>query len=130
MSQESNQVVKTFVASESISAYAVVGILAGSYIAWDTLSANIVGVAMDNASTNGALPVCIAGTAKVRCFASVPTSVVVGPASAGSGSIQNRGATGTSTANFEKVLGVSLENGSTNAVIEVLLQVQNGGLLH
>lgn len=126
MSQVSNQMVKSFAANQSVAAYTVVTRSATTTMAvntWNTLSANILGVAADNVSTNNSLPVIISGSAKCICSASVSAGSIVGPVTTASfiGYIAERTQPFTVTSAY-KILGVALEAGSTNSVIEVLLQ--------
>lgn len=124
MSQQSNQTVKSFVAAVSIPAHTIVALSAANTVTpvW-TATSMIVGVADDNASTNGAVPVVIAGSAKVICNASISAGSIVGPVT-GTGFGVALGATFTSTALFKHV-GIALDAGSTNSVIEVLINVNN-----
>lgn len=131
MSQQSNQSVKSFTAAHSIPAYSVVTCLTdGTVAVWSATASMIIGIATDNASTGGALGIVIGGTAKVICNASISAGAIVAGVGNTNGAIAEAGATNTTTGDFQKIVGISLENGSTNAVIEVLLQVQNYGLRH
>jgi len=131
MSQESNQVVKSFMAGASIPSYAVVGMQTDStVITWAATATMLIGVSRDVASTGGAVSIVIGGTARVLCNASISAGAIVGPTNTNTGAIVERGGTNSSTQDAVKTLGIALENGSTNAVIEVLLQPQNYGLFH
>lgn len=129
MSQAASQILKSFQASATIPSFVVVkGDTANKVKTWDTTTAMIIGVSQDYADTDDAVPVVIAGTAKVRCAASVPAYALVKPstvtANVTPGSIADTGALFTVTAAY-KTLGIALEAGSTNSVIEVLLQISN-----
>lgn len=134
MSQESNQIVKSFMANASLPAYSVVELLTDStVINWTATTAAgvagmIVGVTRDVASTNGAVPVVIGGTARAVCNASISAGSIVGPVTATAGFIQAVAMPTTVTGVWPNTLGIALENGSTNAVIEVLLQINNAVL--
>lgn len=131
MSQESNQIVKSFKANETIPAYAIVHLLTDSTIeVWDTVTSKVIGVSRDLTQPGAAAAVVIGGTARVLCNASISAGAIVGPTNTNTGSIVERGATNTSTSDFARILGIALENGSTNAVVEVLIQPQNYGLFH
>lgn len=128
MSQMSNQMVKSFQASATIPAYVVVkGDTVGKVKVWDTTAAFVIGVSADYSNTDQVAPIVIGGTAKVRCAASVAAYTTVGPSTVTTnvtpGSIITT-VFGTTTANLI-ILGIALENGSTNSVIEVLLQPLN-----
>lgn len=126
MSQVSNQIVKSFRAVASIPAYTIVARAATSTAevtaAW-TATSMIVGLSAANASTGDSVPVVLGGTGKLVCNASIPVASIVGPAT-GTGLGVALTATFTSTALF-KHIGIANENGSTNAVIEILLQINN-----
>lgn len=126
MSQVSNQMVKSFVVNLSTPAFTIVAIQATSTSqvtnVW-TSTLNIVGVTLDNASTGDSIPVAIGGTAKVICNASIAAGSLVAPLTA-TGFGVALAATFTSTALYKHV-GVALNNGSTNSVIEVLINPNN-----
>jgi len=126
MSQFSNQVVKTFAANQSVTAYTIVSRAATSTMAvlpWNTTTSLVLGIARDNASTGDALEVVIGGTAKVICSASVSAGSLVGPTTATAG--YAAAITGFFTTSAYKYIGIALEAGSTNSVIEVALQFNN-----
>jgi len=60
--------------------------------------------------------------------ASISAGSIVGPVSATAGFIQALAMPTTVTAVWPNTLGIALQNGSTNAVIEVLLQINNAVL--
>lgn len=126
MSQVSNQVVKSFVANLSIPAYTIVSRAATSAAevtpVW-TATSMIVGVAQQNASTGDSIPIVIGGTAKVICNTSISAGALVGPAT-GTGFGVAVAATFTSTALFKHV-GLANQGGSTNSVIEVIININN-----
>lgn len=134
MSQFSSQITKSFMANQSVAAFTVVSRAATtstmSVRPWDTTTSFILGVAVNNASTGDSVNVVIGGTARVSCAASVSVGALVGPNTAtanlnqGIGSIVERTGSFTSTILY-KNLGIALESGSTNSVIEVLIQMNN-----
>lgn len=126
MSQVSNQLIKSFAVNSSVPAFTIVAIQATSTSqvtnVW-TSTLNIVGVALDNASAGDSVPVAIGGTARVICNVSISAGDLVAPVTS-TGFGVGLAATFTSTALF-KHLGVALDNGSTNSVIEVLINPNN-----
>lgn len=133
MSQFSNQIVKSFIANQSITAYTVVTRAATSTYSvapWNTITAQIIGIAQNNGSTGDAIEVCFGGTSKVYCAASISTGAIVGPntvtanLTGGIGSVIERVSLFTVTAS-NKTVGVALEAGSTNSLIEVLIAISN-----
>jgi len=133
MSQFASQLIKSFIANQSITAYTVVTRAATSTYSvapWNTATAMVIGVAQNNGSTGDAIEVAIAGTSKVYCAASVSAGSIVGPNTAtanltgGIGSIVERVGSFTSTIAYKQI-GVALEAGSTNSIIEVLIHVSN-----
>lgn len=122
----------TYRATLSIPAYVVVAAAATSpteALVWNTSTANILGVSLDNVSTGGALAVRYQGRVKLICNASVSAGAIVGPATSTAGYITERANPATTTTAFQKVIGIALQAGSTNAVIEVLLNIDNGASL-
>lgn len=134
MSQFSNEVVKTFLCAASVPAYTVVELATeGSIINWTATTAAgvagmIVGVSKDNGSTNTALGIVIGGSARARCNASISAGALVGPVTGTSGLIQAVAMPTTVTGVWPNTLGIAVEPGSTNAVIEILLQINNAVL--
>jgi hypothetical protein len=96
---------------------------------WNTVTANVIGVFTNNCSTGGVVEVAMDGTAKVLCAASVSAGALVGPntvtanLSGGIGQIIEKPTWASATG--AHIIGVALEPGSTNTVIEVMLQVFN-----
>ena len=111
----------------SLSSARVVGLSAANTVTyWATSTSMIVGVTYDEAQqSDAAISVILDGTAKVTCFASVSAGAIVGPATDGSGKVRERTNPATTTTAFEKTIGMALEAGSTDSVIEVALQINN-----
>jgi hypothetical protein len=135
MSQFSNEVLASFVAGASIPAYTVVELSADNRTVanWTATTAAgvagmIIGVTKDVASAGQGIGVVIGGTARVLCNASISAGAIVGPVSATAGLIQAVTLPTTVTGVWPNTLGIALESGSTNAVIDVLLQVNNAVL--
>jgi len=93
---------------------------------WKTATSLILGVSMEDASATGeAWKIRIAGTAKVACGASVSAGALVTPMT-GTGKITEATKTyNTTTTVVPRSLGIALEAGSTNSVIEVLIMPNN-----
>lgn len=127
MSQQTPGKVRSFQAGATLSAARVVGLSAANTVTyWATSTSMIMGVTYeDSKQTDDAISVILDGTAKVSCFASVSVGAIVGPATAGSGQIRERANPATTTTAFEKTIGVALQSGSTDSVIEVALQISN-----
>lgn len=110
----------------TITAGTVVGVSAAKTVTnWATQTSNILGVALDTANPSSGVAVILNGTAKCLCFASVSVGAIVGPATDGSGKIQERGNPATTTTLEQKTLGIALESGSTDGTIEVALFIDN-----
>lgn len=121
--------VKSFAAGDSLSAYRVVTFDSQSntgihIVPWVTDTQVIIGVTLGPASFTGeAVDVLLAApTAKVMCNLSVSAGTIVGPATDGAGRVVERANPGTVTTFMVPTLGIALEAGDTNSVIEVLLQ--------
>lgn len=120
MSQYTPGVKVSIEASDTIPAYRVVVLGATRLVGlFQTSSAAIIGVSEALCDSGAACSVIVNGTAKVACNASVPAGSLVGPATDASGLITPR--TVNTATTFPPILGVALESGSTNSVIEVLL---------
>lgn len=85
-----------------------------------------VGISLDDASQTGQAIDVQATTVKLSCGASVSAGAIVGPQTA-TGQIVERANPATTTTQFEKSIGIALEAGSTNSVIQVLLSMSNLG---
>lgn len=125
---------ESFMASASVPAYGVVAVAAPSggqqrCQVWATTTTHhIIGVAQDNASTDGVVPVATrhGDICKVICNASVSAGAIVGPTNTLTGAIVERALlTSASTMTIFPRLGIALQSGSTNSVIDVLLQIDN-----
>lgn len=92
--------------------------------AWATDTQGIIGVTLSGASVTGeAVDILMAApTAKVSCAASVSSGALVGPSTDGSGQVVERPNPGTVTTFMVPVLGIALQAGSANSIIEVLLE--------
>jgi len=104
-------------ADTSLTAYRIVEVTSAGYVEMiETITTAIIGVTNNNASATGqAVGVIINGTAKVICNASIPAGSIIGAASASNG----KATVGTTTS---AILGVALESGSTNSIIEITVQ--------
>jgi hypothetical protein len=81
-----------------------------------TTTTNVIGVTNNNASATGeAVGIILSGTAKVKLGATVTAGDIVGAITGGKGT----GVVGTTTA---AIIGIALESGVTNSVIEVTIQ--------
>lgn len=129
----SGDIRESFMASGSVPAYGVVAIAAPSsgqqrVQVHATTTMHIVGVAQENASDGGYVPVStrFGDICRVICNASVSAGAIVGPTNTTTGAIVERALlTSASTMSVYPRLGIALESGSTNSVIDVLLQIDN-----
>lgn len=125
--------VVSFKSNATLSAYRVVKMTAANTVGyWDTLTANIVGVTMEDSRAAGAsVAVQISGLARVTCLDSGINAVglLVGPSTDGSGQIVLRAAADTATATFQKTLGLACETGATGASIRIALNIHNSVLV-
>lgn len=121
--------VKTFLAGETMAAYAVVTYMTlgtnGIFVRpWQTDTQFVIGVTMSPASTTGESLEIILAAPSVKCNAnaSISAGSIVGPATDAAGRIVERGQAATTTAHVP-ILGLALQTGTlTNSVVEVLLQ--------
>lgn len=127
MSQHTPGKVRSYKAGATLSTARVVGLSAANTVTyWATSTSMIQGVTYeDSKQSDDAIAIILDGTARVTCFASVSAGAIVGPATDGSGRVRERANPLTTTTAFEKTLGVALEAGSTDSVIEVALQINN-----
>lgn len=117
MSQMKSGDIITLKAVASISAYSIVSVnTSGLALMTDTLTTNQIGVSQDLATTNGAVGIAINGTSKVICGASVTAADRVGGQTAGAGKAVTVDTTTSAS------IGQALESGSTNSVIEIVIQ--------
>jgi len=128
MSQENNgTIISCKAANTNVTAYKIVAVSAENTVAlWDTVTSAILGVSsMDAAAANSAVGVVINGTVRVQCGASVGAGSVVCPQTATGKCIEATNTLNTTTTVIPRTLGIALENGSTNSVIEVALMQNN-----
>jgi hypothetical protein len=85
---------------------------------WDTSTSNILGVIQDNVSTDGAAVVASVGRVRASCILSVSAGGLVTPDTA-TGQIKEHGLVAASIA--VQVIGIALQNGSTNSVIDIMM---------
>lgn len=123
---------RSFAAGDTLTAFRVVTFGGNSTTGihvdpWATDTQAILGVTLDDASATGnSVPILLAApTMRVSCFASVSAGAIVGPATAGAGQIVERANPATVTTAMVPTLGIALEAGSTNSVIEILLQPES-----
>ena len=122
------QTVLSFEAAATLSAYRIVKPTTANHVGlWDTSTAQIIGVTLDDSTggSDSSVAIVIAGTAKVACGASVSTGALVCAQTATGLLIETGAIPTTATSTFPKMLGIALQSGSTNSVIEVLLQIDN-----
>lgn len=124
--------VKSFAAGDTLASFRVVTFGGASTTGifvdpWATSTSHVLGVTLGPASFTGeAIDVLLAApTAKMSCLLSVSSGALVGPATAGAGQIVERGNPATVTTRLVNVIGIALEAGDTNSVIEVLMNVHN-----
>jgi hypothetical protein len=122
---------ESFYASGSVGAYRVVTVVAPSagqrrVALWTTNTMHAIGVAQDNASDTFGVPVATRMGDIVRCVCdlSVSAGALVGPGT-GTGGIVERALAVTAAVWSVPRLGIALEAGSTNSVINVFLNVEN-----
>lgn len=116
MSQMKTGDIITLTATASVSAYSIVGVDTTGYCSMPaTNTVAILGVTQDLATTNAAVGICINGTSKVVAGMSITAGDPIAAQTGGTG----RGAVATTTS---AGLGIALESGSTNSVIEVSVQ--------
>lgn len=131
MAQEVNGVIKTFKAfAASIAAYRIVAAGTGKNVARlaDTSTCFLIGVSANDISATGqALSVVLNGTAKCMCGASVSSGALLsfqtdtGKCIEALASAYNH----TTTTIIPRTIGVALQAGSTNSVIEILVNPNN-----
>lgn len=125
------QTVVPFFANATLSAYRVVRYIGSNTVGYvDTTTSHILGITTQDSQggTGSSIAVAIAGTAKVACAASVSSgSLVTAQSATASGLIMEVGASqaNTTSSAIPKILGIALAAGSTNSVIEVLIQPNN-----
>lgn len=128
MSQQVNGVVKSFKALDaSIPAYRVVFLATnGTVDLCETSTVMGFGISAQDVSTAGeAIPIILGGTAKAQCGASVSAGALLTWQTATGLVVEAvANSVGTATAIVPKAIGISLENGDTNSIIEILVAPQ------
>lgn len=114
-------------ADGSVTAYRVVTVSGVNQVdVWQTATSLTLGVAQDDASaTNDAVGVRIYGTSKATCGESISSGSLL-TVQTDTGKILNGTKTyNTGTTAIPRTVGISLQAGSTNAVIEIVLFPDN-----
>jgi len=93
---------------------------------WTTNTMHVTGVAQDNASDTFGVPVATQAGEIVSCVCDLSVSVgaLVGPGTT-TGGIVERALGNTAAVWSVPRIGIALESGSTNSVINVLLNIDN-----
>lgn len=129
MSQTRAQTVISLKAASTLPAYVVVGVSDANTVSLHATSTSMIFGVTTQASLDGtgtSIAVAIAGTAKVLAGASVSAGSIVTVQTA-TGYAVAAAAVNTTTSAIPKILGIALNAGSTNGIIEVALQVNNIG---
>lgn len=123
MSQYTPGVLLSIEASDSIPAHRVV-VLSGNRTCgmFATSTSQILGVNESLVDSGAAASIIVSGTAKVQCNASIAAGDLVRAVTDGSGKIA--AVTVNTATSFPAILGVALQNGSTDASIEVLISME------
>lgn len=128
MAQENNGKVITLKAADgSVAAYRVVGVSGENQVdVWQTATSLMLGIALNDASaTNDAVAVALDGTARACCGASVSAGAIL-TAQTDTGKVIEATITdNTTTSTVPRTIGVALQSGDTNSVIEVAIIVNN-----
>lgn len=125
MSQQLTTLTRTFLVSgTTITSYRWVAFTGTAIKVCDTQTAFPLGVAQATADPSTTVEVLVAGTTKVYCDTAVTAGDVLVAATNGS-VIPKIAATFTHTSNY-KVVGVALESGAVNGIIEMLIDRSQG----
>ena len=135
MAEFSNEVLKSFRATETIPAFVVVSAAATNAAAeaerWDTVTGAILGISKTYAETGGAVVVVIAGAARCLAVASISAGALLTPDTTAAGSFgyasettQNVALAAASLTNnvIAPLLGIALSNATASGTVQVLLQ--------
>ena len=129
MSQRRAVVEVSFTAGETLAAFRIVGPSSGTSAVqlWDTSTALFTGVTQDSSSggTGSSVLVAIGGACKVVCDASVSAGAILTGQTATGLAIAGVNTSDTHTTTLPRSIGVALQAGSTNAVIEMLIGINN-----
>ena len=123
MSQSLGGLDRSFLAGDTVSAYHVMQVptaTANTVIPWQTTTAAIVGVTQEAVDSGSAVTVRLLGTTKCIAANSIVSGTILMPQTA-TGLVLTA-TTAQITAAARHIVGISLEAGDTNSVIEVLLQ--------
>jgi len=136
MSQDRARTVVSLKQNATLSAYRIVRLSGANQVGlYDTATSNIFGVTTDDGSdagTNGAVSVCINGTTKVQLAGSVAAGSLSSRKAdtiSGLGTAITNPALITTTTSNRKALGIAMEAGSTNSIIEVSVGPVNNAIL-
>ena len=128
MSQEVQGNIKTFKAADiSVPAYRIVTLSAAQTVDIpNTLTSVLIGItANDGSATNDAIGVVLNGTAKCACGASVDAGAILTVQTSTGKCIAGTQLLNTTTTAVPRTIGIALDAGSTNSVIEVAIIPNN-----
>ena len=128
MSQVRAQTVVSFQADDTLSAFRIVGLSAsmGANIVNvpTTSTVHYIGATIDSVDSGSAAQIAISGSCKVQANSSISAGDLVTAETSGMATTTT--ATGaTTTTAFPAIFGIALQNGSTNSVIEIGIQINN-----
>jgi len=126
MSQKLYGLSKTFLVSgTTISAYRVVKFTGTALAIHDTSTAYPLGIIQDTVDPSMPAEVMIDGTSKVMTAEAVTCGDLL-TVQTGTGLVWKMSTTSYTHTSGEKVIGIALESGNTNALIEVLIARSRG----
>lgn len=128
MGVENNGIIISMKAYDvSIPAYRIMGVAAAKTVDIpNTTSSALIGVStIDASATNQAVGVVISGSARCACGASVSVGATVGCQTSTGKCIEITSLLNTTTTVIPRSIGVALQTGSTNSVIEITVQPVN-----
>lgn len=128
MSQERGQKVLSFLAGEAIAANCGVAIHVGAAANTvnlpGTTTSVLLGISQDTAASGGSLPVITEGSAKLILDSVVSAGNLVALNTNGHGTAATQ-LLNTTTTTVPRTIGIALESGVTNGVIEVYISRGN-----
>lgn len=122
MSQSRNSIYASFKAGDTLSAQRIVRLSAANTVDLAVTATSMgFGITSDGADSGAAIQVTILGTAKVACGASVSAGAFVTWQTDTGLAVEATHLNNTAASVIPNAIGLALEAGSTNGVIEVLI---------
>lgn len=126
MSQSRTSVYASFIAGDTLSAQRIVAMTASNTVnVPQTITNALIGITQDAVDSGSAANVVIRGSAKCICNSSISTGALVTAVTATGYATAASHSWNTTTSVVPKLIGYAVHKGSTNSIIEIMVEPSN-----